>query len=144
MTASTKVSRTTSDTFDANIMDLMNNEPFIIYKGHLDNSGLAQVEDHFMIPAGYALDSVTVLNNSGATSTTVDKIGVGYTKTTGVEGVAAAVANEDIMTDYAIAAPLTFATDRLCYIHTLDGDSATYDIICDYTVVLQKVFYDYV
>lgn len=144
MTSSIKVSRLTSDTFDANIRDVLRNDPHIIYKGQLDNSGEAQVEDSFTIPAGYALVAVTVFNNSGATTTTVDKIGVGYTATTGVEGVTAAVANEDLMTDYAIAAPLTFATDRTCYIHTLDGESATYDIICDYTVVLQKVFYDYV
>lgn len=141
MGAATRQYPITSNTFDKNVADIMNTEPFIIYTGSLDNSGEAQVEDTFMIPAGYALDSVVTYNNSGATTNTVDKIGVGTTTSTGVDGVAAVVISEDAYKSLTIASGLVYAADRLGYIHTMDGSSATYDIVCTYTIVLKKIVY---
>lgn len=130
----------TSNTFDKNVADIMNTEPFIIYTGSLDNSGEAQVEDTFMIPAGYALEKVTAVQ-TGTTGNTTDKLGVGTTTATGVDGVAAVILPKGAVKDCTIAAGLVYATDRLGYIHTMDGSGATYDIVCTYTIVLKKIVY---
>ena len=141
MATSKKVVLIDSNTFDGNVAEILNNDPRIIYTGSLDNSGLAQVEDSFLIPAGYGLVSLVTYNNSGATTNTVDKIGIGYTGTTGVEGVAAAVLAEDAYKSYTIASNMVYATNRTGYVHTLDGSSATYDIKCTYTIILEKLVY---
>lgn len=141
MATSTRKYPITSNTFDRNVADILNTEPYIIYTGSLDNSGEEQVEDTFMIPAGYGLDSVVTYNNSGATTNTVDKIGVGTTTATGVDGVAAVVISEDNYKSLTVAANLVYKDDRLGYIHTMDGSSATYDIVCTYTIVLKKLVY---
>lgn len=130
----------TSNTFDKNVADIMNTEPFIIYTGSLDNSGEAQVEDTFMIPAGYALEKVTAIQ-TGTTGNTTDKLGVGTTTATGVDGVAAVVLPKGAVKDCTIAAGLVYASDRLGYIHTIGASSATYDIVCTYTIVLKKIVY---
>lgn len=140
MTASTKVNVLTSDTFDANVRNKLNEEPFLIYKGQLDSiTAGAHVEHTFMIPAGYAVKKV-VSKNTTATGNSTDKIGVGTTTGTGVD-IVAAVISANTVTDHTVAIPATFATDRLGYIHTMTNTS--YDICADYTITLMRVFYPF-
>jgi hypothetical protein len=141
MAEATKKEILSSNTYDANVRDKLNEEPTLIYYGSLDNSGEAQVEDTFKIPAGYAVEKVTAYNNSGATTNTVDKLGVGTTATSGVDIVAAVVLPEDSMKECTIASSVISASDQIGYIHTLDGTSATYDIVCNYTIVLRKLYF---
>lgn len=141
MAEATKHEIFSSDTFDGNVRDKLNTEPKIIYRGSLDNSGDAQVEDSFLIPAGYAVKSITAYNNSGATTNTVDKLGAGTTATSGVDIVAAVVLPEDSLKDCTIASNVVSASDQVAYIHTLDGSSATYDIVCNYCIVLEKIYF---
>jgi hypothetical protein len=140
MAEATKKEILSSNTYDANVRDKLNEEPTLIYYGSLDNSGEAQVEDTFKIPAGYAVQSIAV-DTEGTSGSTVDEIAVGTTAASGEQIVAGAVLTKGAIAEQTLASTGLSTSDQIAYIHTLDGTSATYDIVCDYTIVLKKIFF---